>query len=439
MLREPQQTVTGEPPGVHAARAACQASLRWQEQDRTPDASRRLRVLFITELLPWPVDMGGRIRTYHVLRQAGRRADVTVVGQVPVGRPEATREIAALARVLHVIPQQPLNPALRAADAVACLLRGRAYLTAYRHHRRALAALIARVTATERFDLVHMDHLDAMVYLPDLARQMPIYLDQHNFETQLLETRRDRARGMQRMYFAHQARALARFEAAACRAADAVGVVSAVDGELVEEVAPGRPIVEVPNGVDLEYFDIPRRPRPGRVVSIGSLDWGPNVEGLIWFLQHVWPRIVQCAPDATFQIVGRGAPPALRAFEGPKVEITGWVPDVRPYATEASAFVVPLHAGGGTRLKVVEAFAMRLPVVATALGAQGIAWQDGRDIFIADDAEVFAGRVVGLLRDPAGARRMGHAARALAERLYGWETVGDTLERVYRTITTSSR
>ena len=229
---------------------------------------------------------------------------------------------------------------------------------------------------------------------------------------------------MQRAYFAQQTRALARFEGAACRAADAIGVVSAIDGQLVAQVAPGRPIVEVPNGVDLEYFDIPRRPVVRRVVSIGSLDWGPNVEGLVWFLEHVWPRVVAGAPDATFQIVGRGSPPALQAFAGPRVQITGWVPDVRPYATEASAFVVPLHAGGGTRLKIVEAFAMRLPVVSTALGAQGIAWDAGRDIFIADEAEAFAERVLDLLRDPAGAARMGTAARALAERLYGgrrWE------------------
>ena len=123
------------------------------------------------------------------------------MGQIPPRQPEARHEIAKLVRTLHAIPQRPLGPVLQAVDAAACFLRRRPYLTAYRHHARALGALVGRVSAAEPFDLVHMDHLDAMVYLPDLARRMPIYLDQHNFETQLLETRRDRAaRGAARVF-----------------------------------------------------------------------------------------------------------------------------------------------------------------------------------------------------------------------------------------------
>jgi glycosyltransferase involved in cell wall biosynthesis len=298
-----------------------------------------------------------------------------------------------------------------------------------------LARLIRRLTSTESFDIVHLDHLDAAVYLPNCCPKSAVYLDQHNYETSLLRSARDKtSQLLLRWYLSSQLRKLACFENQILRAVRAVGVVSTNDAAMVSAVAPETAFQIIPNGVDLAFFDIPRQPMPYRVVTVGSLDWLPNIEGVMWFLDNVWPVVCAARPEATLQIVGRNPPQALLERSDQQVTVVGSVPDIREYMAKASAFVVPLFAGGGTRLKVLEAMAMRVPIVSTSTGIEGIDCMDGKHVLIAKGAKDFAHKLVELLDNPVLGVPLVTASRALVEQHYGWNAIGERLDTFYQCI-----
>ncbi|HEX4935153.1 MAG TPA: glycosyltransferase, partial [Gemmatimonadaceae bacterium] len=165
--------------------------------------------------------------------------------------------------------------------------------------------------------------------------------------------------------------------------------------------------------------------RDGEIVFTGSMDWMPNEEGIAWFVRDILPRIRREVPGAHLSIVGRNPTALVRSLGSEAVEVTGTVPDIRPYLQRASAVVVPLRVGGGTRLKIFEAMAMECAIVSTTIGAEGLPVGDGEHLRIADTPEGFASAVVSILRDRAAARRLGEASAALVRQRFGWASVTD--------------
>ena len=394
---------------------------------------RRLRVLFITEYLPWPLHSGGRIRTYHILRQVALRHEVTLVTQEPPGDTDGEERMRALVSRFYSVALKPQPFIRKTLAATFSLASPRPYISGYSHYRSALSRLIRTLTSRECFDIVHLDHLDAAVYLQDCLSQPVIYLDEHNYETRLLQSAHAKtSKILLRWYLGSQQRKLTRFESHILRAVHAVGVVSTHDAAMVSAVAPETALEVIPNGVDLAFFDIPRQPVPYRVVIVGSLDWLPNIEGVMWFLDNVWPVVRTARPEATLHIVGRNPPNVLLQRSCQPVTVAGSVPDVRDYVTSASAFVVPLFAGGGTRLKVLEAMAMRVPIVSTSTGVEGINCVYGKHILVAEDAKDFAHKLLALLDNPELGARLATAGRFLVEQHYGWDAIGERLDDFYR-------
>ena len=240
-----------------------------------------------------------------------------------------------------------------------------------------------------------------------------------------------------RLYAGANWRKLRREELGIYREADGVYLCSTEDERrLLDEIPEARTAV-IPNAADVDYYQPrPTDPPPdGRtVVYFGLLSTVPNVDGVIHFVQHIWPRIAEAHPEARCKIIGARPSPSLLALAGPRVELTGFVPDLRPHLAAAAAVVVPLRLGGGTRLKIVEAMAMGKAVVSTTLGAEGIEAVPGRDILIADQPKAFADAVNGLLAEPGLAKRIGQAARQLAVERYSWSGAARALEGFYRQI-----
>jgi glycosyltransferase involved in cell wall biosynthesis len=232
-------------------------------------------------------------------------------------------------------------------------------------------------------------------------------------------------------------RKLRREELAAYRSADGVAVCSIADQERILRDLPRARTAVVPNAADVEHY----RPRPGdpppdgrTVLFFGLLSTLPNVDGIRWFVQEIWPLVTRGRPDARLKILGKGAPPEVTALAAPGVEVTGFVEDLRPHLASAAAVVVPLRLGGGTRLKIVEAMAMARPVVSTRLGAEGIDARPGTELLVADTPESFAEAVLELLRDPAAGARLGAAARRLAEEKYSWEGAAAAMDGLFRQV-----
>jgi glycosyltransferase involved in cell wall biosynthesis len=226
---------------------------------------------------------------------------------------------------------------------------------------------------------------------------------------------------------------LAHYEGAAVSGADAVVAVSRADATALRRVGTPRRLTVVPNGVDTAALPLREGDGDGRsVLFTGTMDYRPNVDAVTWFVETVWPRVRSRRPDARFEIVGRAPRPAVRALgavEG--VEVVGEVPAVEPYFRRAMAYVAPLRIGGGSRLKLLEAFAYGTPVVTTSLGAEGIDMTADRDALVVDAPDAFADALVGLLTDPARARALALAGRRLVEERYDWQALAPRLEQLY--------
>jgi glycosyltransferase involved in cell wall biosynthesis len=306
----------------------------------------------------------------------------------------------------------------------------------------ALQRAIDRVLCAKRFDVVNLEfpylgHLD-LRQAPAGERLPLLVVDSHDIAHDLARQFAGAGGSLgRRLYFGVNWRKLRREELGTYRDADGVYLCSAADERRLLDQVPGACTAVIPNAADVEYY----QPRPtdppadGRtVVYFGLLSTIPNVDGVIHFAQDIWPRIVEANPDARFKIIGDRPAPSLLALAGPRVELTGFVSDLRPHLAAAAAVVVPLRLGGGTRLKIVEAMAMGKAIVSTTLGAEGIECVAGRDLLVENEPAAFAAAVNNLLAQRGLAARIGQSARQLAVERYAWSGAARALERFYRRI-----
>jgi glycosyltransferase involved in cell wall biosynthesis len=227
------------------------------------------------------------------------------------------------------------------------------------------------------------------------------------------------------------------FERAQCQRFTGIVTVSEVDKKILETEFGARRVFAVPTGVDTDYF---RRdesvPEEGGLVFCGAMDWLPNEDAAIYFVDEVLPRIKAEIPTVTLTLVGRNPSRRLLARIGNRtdVRVTGWVDDVRPFVRRSMLYVIPLRIGGGTRIKAYEAMAMGKAVISTPIGVEGLPLTDGEHVLLAEGAQAFADAVVGLLRDPERRRRIEGAARELVERNFGWERAASVFSDACSTV-----
>jgi glycosyltransferase involved in cell wall biosynthesis len=306
----------------------------------------------------------------------------------------------------------------------------------------ALQAALDQVLRARRFDVVNLEFSFLgrcdLRQAPPGERLPPLVVDSHNIDYELARQYARVGNSLaRRLYAGANWRKLRREELRTYGDADGVYLCSAADERRLLQQVPGVRTAVIPNAADVEYYQ-PRPtdpPRDGRtVIFFGVLSYVPNVDGVTHFVQDVWPRIAAAHPDARLKIVGGRPPPSLQALAGPRVELTGFVPDLRPHLAAAAAVVVPLRLGGGTRLKIVEGMAMGKAIVSTTLGAEGIEALPGRDLLVEDQPAAFADAVNHLLADPDLAARIGQSARRLAVQRYSWRRAAEGLEGFYRRI-----
>lgn len=399
--------------------------------------SRRPRLLFLAPNVPFPPDGGAKIRTYNILRLLSRAFDVTALcflrheyGNGSHGVDVRRRGLEPLCRLSTFPLPQEGSRARLGWDHLRSLLRRRVY-TAYLYDSADFRAALRDVLARERFDLVHMDSLDLSGYLPELA-ELPVVCTHHNVESLLLRRRAEReARAWRGRYLAHQAELMEAEERAWCGGIDLNLTVSEPDAQVLRQIAPGARVEVVPNGVDTETF-APAAGVERGVISVGGTNWAPNADALRYFAADVLPRLRAMGQDAPVRWVGYAAPEEQRAFRRDHgIELTGYVDDVRPYLADAACFVVPLRVGGGTRLKILDAWAMGKAVVSTSVGCEGIQAVDGHNLLVRDTPDGFAQAVRDVLKDAGLRRRLGRAARQTVERLYGWDIIGAGMIETY--------
>ena len=379
---------------------------------------RRLRVLYLAPRPPWPADSGAPQRAQALIRALTPRCDVTVLALAPPGpTPPPPADLDA---AVHLVPHAALA-APRALALAAGALRGEPYALA-RYRSRTFARAVA--AHAREADLVIAGQLHVAPYLDP---RRPSLLDAHNVESEVWRRLAARAHGPRALALALQAAWLERFERRAAAAAGVVTCCSARDQAWFE--AAGQPRARlVPNGVDTgRVVPAPGPCEPAHLLFIGSLDWAPNDDGLRRFHARVWPRLRAARPDLTLSVVGHGAGPALRALarRDPSFRLVGRVDDVRPWLERATLVVVPLYAGGGTRLKLLEAFAAGKAVVATPLAAEGLDVRHGGALLLPEDDAGFAAEVLRALDDAPLRERLAATARAHVVAHHDWSAIAE--------------
>jgi glycosyltransferase involved in cell wall biosynthesis len=296
-------------------------------------------------------------------------------------------------------------------------------------------AMAAAVAGLENsFDLVHLDSMHMASYVPLLNGARVVY-NWHNIESELMSRYAENAPSLARkIYGTLTARKLAALEKELLRNAFGHLVCSQREKDQMLELVPGARIAVIENGVDAGAF--PSAPGTGagrkRLVFVGSMSYHANIEGAVWFTDKIWPEIHRRYPDWKLTLVGSNPAPAILALKSDSIEVTGTVPSVAPYYKDALAAIVPLRTGGGTRLKILEAMAAGVPVISTALGAEGLAVSPGEDVLIADSLESWIAALESLSDNEANWTRLATAGRRLVESRYDWQALGKSLFETYR-------
>ncbi len=401
-----------------------------------------MNVLFLTQVLPWPLDAGPKVRAYYVLRHVAERHSVTLASFT---RPSDTAEaLAHLRAVCARVVGVPMRRA-RWRDALAAArgtLRGEPVLIA-RDWMPAMQRALAGLNAETQFDVIHADQLWMAPYALALAkaargRRPRLVLDQHNAVYLVPRRMAEAARSpVARLVWGREARMMARYEARVCGEFDRVVTVTEPDRQALRALyAPGEPpgLKDV-IPICIDPAATPPRAHPADepgILFLGGMHWPPNSDGILWFCREALPRVRAACPDAAVQAVGRQPPAALAALpEAAAIHAPGYVDDTEPYWAQARVFVVPLRAGGGMRVKILEAWARGVPVVSTTIGAEGLDYADGENLLLADTPEAFAQAVSRVLRDEALRRRLAEAGRRTAEARYDWRTVYAAWDGVY--------
>ena len=388
-----------------------------------------MHILWIKTELLHPVDKGGRIRTYQMLRALAHQHEVTYVAMDDgTAAPDAIAKASEYCTRVEVVPFTP--PAKGSLGFYAALLGNLVSPLPYAVAKYEVPALRTRLRGLcreRKVDVVVCDFLAPSINVPD-DLGVPVVLFQHNVEAMIWERHAQVAtHPLKKAYMTEQWRRMRRFEAAECRRVSSVVAVSVQDAEVFRRDYGVTNVPDVPTGVDTAYFvrqpDVPRT--PGSMVFTGSMDWMPNEDGIAWFVASILPRVRAVVPEATLTIVGRNPTAKVRSLESASagVTVTGSVPDVRPYLASHQLFVVPLRVGGGTRLKIYEGMTMGLPTVSTTIGAEGLPVVDGEHLILADDPDAFARACVALLNDPGRATAMGDAADTFVREHFGWDGV----------------
>ncbi len=406
-----------------------------------------MRILFLSQLVPFPPDAGPKVRSYQVLKYLATKGhQITLLA---FSRPDDQREsLAHLRQFCHVVHTVPMTRS-RLRDVghlLGAIVSGKPFLIT-RDSVKALHDTIAQLVISEEYDAIHADQLwmaqYALAAIDKVKRENrpKLVLDQHN-AVHLVPQRlaASTQNPLYRSLLSLEARNMARYESEICRKFEHVVWVTDDDWQAVRRLEAGNPSQNrdrvIPICIDLEKKKIvPKKSKLFRVTFLGGLHWPPNAEGISWFYREVWPEIIRENPDLILTIIGKNPPAALKSgqMDDSNLEVTGYVVDPTEYLAETAVFIVPLLSGGGMRVKILDAWAWGLPIVSTTIGAEGLCYAGGDNLLLADRADEFARATLKVVSDPETSRSLRQMGRKTVEQHYNWRTVYPAWDQIYTT------
>jgi glycosyltransferase involved in cell wall biosynthesis len=399
-----------------------------------------MNILFLTQIVPFPPDAGPKVKTYHVLRALIKQGhSVTLVSFV---RPEEVKHLSALEEVCQAVHVVPIRRS-RLADIGYMLrsyLTGRPFLIE-RDDLHPMQELVNKLVKDGDFHFIHADQLTMVQFAVRGASAIPgknpkVIFDAHNAVWTIVERMRENASWLLKPVLGVEAKRVKRYEGELLKTVDHVLAVTDVDKAYLEEALNSSNSKEderiaqisvIPIAVDtVQLQPINRDPASKNIVTLGTLHYPPNADGIRWFLNDVFPLIQKNNPDVSLTVIGKNPPQDFldrAAREKDTIRVTGYVESLVPYLEASALMVVPVRAGGGMRVRILEAFAYAMPVVTTTVGLEGINAIPGQDVLVADSETNFANQVNQLLENPSLREKLSTNGRNLAESKYDWQVV----------------
>ncbi|RMH74352.1 MAG: glycosyltransferase [Gemmatimonadetes bacterium] len=388
-----------------------------------------MNILQITAWLPYPPEGGGKLEVFNSIKFLSSRHSITLVSFIREGEEQYLRTLESYCESVHVIPHSFNYDIFK---MFVNLFSNTPY-TIERYNVPEMAELIKTLVRDHAYDLVRIDHLHMAQYRP-FCGELPVVLRCHNIENHIMKRFYQHTTNPFVKFYAYlQWKKLHQYEIDSCSLFNRCLMISPVDEQFLHAVIEDVETALVTAGVDDGYFhpngNVPVNPR--QLVFTGDMIWRPNDDGVLWFIDHILPLIQAHIPDVTFYVVGRNPSDRLLTRQDEHIIITGRVEDVRPYVHQSSIFVVPLRIGGGMRLKILEAMAMKKAVVSTSIGAEGIHVKSGENILLADTPDAFAEAIITLLEEPELRCNIAQNGYKLIQEQYTWERIAERLEQVY--------
>lgn len=401
----------------------------------------KMRILFLSQLLPYPPDAGAKVRAYYTLRWLAEKHQVTLVAFTRNDdSPAAIDHLRTFCHAVHTLPM-PRNQVRDGVALAKSLFQQESFII-----RRDVVAkmdrLLRRLVSENKFDVVHADQLWMAQYALFVKHMLPVVrlvLDEHNACYQIFERLAQRERNpLKRWLWSREARLLRQYEWDICTRFDHVVTVTPEDTKSLIGLAEcntgnGSKFTTIPICLDTRQHPVATPQGDGlTILHLGTMFWPPNVEGVLWFVRRVWPKVAAEIPQARFSILGKNPPADIQVLNNQaQFDVIGYVADPQPWLEQAGVFIVPLLSGGGMRVKIIDAWCWGLPVVSTTIGAEGIEYHDGENLLIADSADDYATKVVRVLQDNELSQRLRQNGRRWVETHYDWRSVYHAWDEVY--------
>jgi sugar transferase (PEP-CTERM/EpsH1 system associated) len=402
-----------------------------------------MRILWISQNLPYPPKTGVLQRNYNLIREASRFAEVDLVAILKkdilpdFDAPTAERELGKLCRSVKVVTLPTETSKLTFLWVLFKSLFTRAPFTSNWAEARSLRDALSAAFAAKKYDAVYFDTISLANYR-GMANGTAKVLNHHNIESHLFDRRIAYEQSApRRFYFGIEAKKLLRFEREVAGDFGTNFTCSELDSARLKEICPSASTTVVANGVDVDFFrPSGAAPEPAHLVMVSGMNWFPNRDAVLYMVREIWPLLGTAIPNVKLTIVGASPPEEVTqlAARDPRVKVTGFVDDVRPYMDAAQVYLCPMRDGGGTRLKILDALSMAKPIVATTMALEGIHVKPEHDVLVADTPAEFVTQVRRLVEDAALSQRIANNARTFAIENFSWPAIGRQMHHAFSKI-----
>ena len=408
-----------------------------------------MKILWLSHFAPYPPKGGASQRSYNMLKQLSKYADVSLLSLAPyskiasffnnyeAGIEEIEHELGKYCDEIRLIPHgRHKRQTAKTLNALKSLVRNDPYDVVCLESKE-LETSLTKALAENNYDAIHLDTIGLWPYVANL--DIPLILNHHNIESQMLQRRASKTSWPLSQYIRSQESKLQKLEIQAGAKARINVTCSRDDGQRLSEIGIDN-VAEIPNGVDLSYFSRRQNYQATEsgidLIFAGGLEWYPNRDAMIFFAKKVWPQLKAKPQAATMTVVGRGSIPLLNniAATDSSFKVAGFVPDVRTYLEQASIYVCPIRDGGGTKLKVLDALGMGIPLIAHPIACEGINVRNGEHVIFAETPKQFCDAILSLSAAPELKMKLSANGRQLIEEQYCYNKIGEKMAKVYQLI-----